>query len=446
MVKGGGVKDLVATLRAPGRVLTYLADREVSVGDYLYVPGTGHFHILNAAELARESAEWDSLPSGALPIPRLVSHASGQEFPLAAGEPTLAPEGVIRLNPYWTWKSTRPIRINTGSGGAAIGETLFGFPLLIHLDSSRFDFSQARGKGEDIRFARADGTPLPHEIESWDSSGKRADIWVRVDTLFADSVVGIQMHAGNPAASEGSAAASVFGPGMNYMGAWHLAAVPPGNDVYPELSGDGSTVIAGKGPLGSDASALTGGAVSLNGQDQYLFTDKRVQAPQTFSLSLWFRTDTRVGGKLLVFGDSLLPKESFNIDRFLWMSDDGKVNFGLFSVDLDKQILSSAQAYNDGAWHQVTGVVSATGSALYVDGGQVAARSDIRAGSLINYAGYWSLGHNVKTAEPWLLAPSGLFFQGSLDEARVETRVLSPDWVKMSYQMQRPGGGVVLFP
>lgn len=55
------------------------------------------------------------------------------------------------------------------------------------LNQSNFNFSEALGSGENIRFSKADGTHLYYQIERWDSLSGEAQVWVRVDTVYGNN-------------------------------------------------------------------------------------------------------------------------------------------------------------------------------------------------------------------------------------------------------------------
>ena len=101
------------------------------------------------------------------------------------------------------WKFSRRIYLNTSSTGADIAGMVTNFPVLLRLRANSFDFSQAKRDGGDIRFTSSSGIPLPYEIERWDSIGREAEEWVRVDTVQGnnDSQF-IIMYWGNPDAQE----------------------------------------------------------------------------------------------------------------------------------------------------------------------------------------------------------------------------------------------------
>jgi len=90
----------------------------------------------------------------------------------------------------WNYSMEVPLR------ELEISEAVKGFPLLIRLDGSNFDFTQARPDGGDIRFADQQGTRLSFEIESWNNDKQKAALWVRVPEVTAAGDNNITMYWG----------------------------------------------------------------------------------------------------------------------------------------------------------------------------------------------------------------------------------------------------------
>ena len=69
------------------------------------------------------------------------------------------------------WKHSGSIYIITTPEGANLPASALekNFPLLVRLNQEYFDFSQAKLRGEDIRFS-ANGKPLAYQIERWDAA------------------------------------------------------------------------------------------------------------------------------------------------------------------------------------------------------------------------------------------------------------------------------------
>jgi hypothetical protein len=81
------------------------------------------------------------------------------------------------------WRYARTITIDTTAAGANVPDDVENHPLAVLLEKSRFDFSQARADGADIRFFDAAGKALPHAIELWDRESGSAAIWVLLDVV-----------------------------------------------------------------------------------------------------------------------------------------------------------------------------------------------------------------------------------------------------------------------
>ncbi len=100
-----------------------------------------------------------------------------------------------------------------------LGLTKTGFPFLIMLQGNDplglhyIDFTLLNSGGGDLRFTKDDGqTLLTYGIEVWNSGGKTAKVWVRLDVLPANSSIDIFMYYRNPSAFPASdLAAALYG-------------------------------------------------------------------------------------------------------------------------------------------------------------------------------------------------------------------------------------------
>src|SRR5205085_2806673 len=84
--------------------------------------------------------------------------------------------------------------------------------------------------------------------------------------------------------------------------------------------------------------------------------------PQVFSVEAWFKTTSTSGGKIIGYGNNTTG-DSSNYDRHVYMTNDGKLVFGVYNNGV--YTVSSSAAYNDGAWHQVVGTLGAYGQAVW---------------------------------------------------------------------------------
>jgi|TARA_B100000678_G_scaffold204076_1_gene171859 hypothetical protein len=124
---------------------------------------------------------------------------------------------------YGDWKHSGSMYIVTDSAGANLPASAVekNFPLLIRLNKDYFDFSQAKPRGEDVRFS-SNGKPLAYQIERWDAEGGNADVWVRIPTIKGNDQQAIKMHWGKEKVSGESNGEQVFLTTEGFAGVWHL--------------------------------------------------------------------------------------------------------------------------------------------------------------------------------------------------------------------------------
>ncbi|MDO9457448.1 signal peptidase I [Nocardioides sp.] len=177
----------------------------------------------------------------------------------------------------------------------------------------------------------------------------------------------------------------------------------------------------------------TGSAVTLNGSSGYVSSGPLVAAvagPNTFTVSIWFKTTT-AGGKLIGFG-SARTGQSGQYDRHIYMTNSGALSFGVYTGAT--QTITSAGPYNDNAWHQAVASLSSAGMKFYIDGVAVpGSLPGVTTGE--NYSGWWRVGYDNVNA--WPSQPSNYFFTGTVDEAAVYTAALSDADIAAGYAAGR---------
>ncbi|HEX5219301.1 MAG TPA: LamG-like jellyroll fold domain-containing protein [Verrucomicrobiae bacterium] len=158
-------------------------------------------------------------------------------------------------------------------------------------------------------------------------------------------------------------------------------------------------------PLGDLPKALTaglpvpttnasfGGALQFNGTSNgFAYTYTPIAAPQTFTLSLWFRTTATQNGVLLNFGDSAQGPFA-DTDRKLSINSAGQVSFYVY--DSGGKTITSTNTFRDGQWHHVAATLSdLAGMRLYVDGNLVAQNPNVTFAYTYPAGGYWRIGQN----------------------------------------------------
>ncbi|WP_306206706.1 LamG-like jellyroll fold domain-containing protein [Actinoplanes sp. RD1] len=240
----------------------------------------------------------------------------------------------------------------------------------------------------------------------------------------------------------GNRSAWYAGPGQVAIPAYStctdaLAATPP--DGYWKLNETGSATAVDystktntgtyQGSYTQGVPGICGTSTYFDGSTAYVSTRNQVASPgpQVLSVETWFATTTTNGGKLVGFGDKQTGSSAL-YDRHLFMTKDGKINFGVTSplLGLARYSATSTKAYNDGIWHHAVGTLSGAGLKLYIDGG---AESITTTGTTAaqNYAGWWRLGGDSLAGWYPLLNGGSDYFAGQLSNAAVwNTYAMTP--------------------
>lgn len=199
-----------------------------------------------------------------------------------------------------------------------------------------------------------------------------------------------------------------------------------------DSSGNGRTGVYGASgkttTTNKPCSRDTGRAMTFDGSSGYLSSPAVTGgSPNTFSLSVWFRTTTSTGGKLIGFG-SAQTGQSPSYDRHVYMTDAGRISFGVYSNG--NKTISSSSAYNDGTWHLGVATMSTAGMRLYLDGKQAASDPSTTTGETDTTA-YVRVAFDNLTF--WENRPTSAYFSGTLDDAAFFTTALSAAQVQALY-------------
>ena len=204
---------------------------------------------------------------------------------------------------------------------------------------------------------------------------------------------------------------------------WRLGAA--GN--WPDYAG--AMDLANVGTVTSQAGAIIADsdpATGFSGSASFGASTAREDGPQTFTAEAWFKTTSTSGGKIVGFGDANTGSSS-NYDRHIYMQNDGRLTFGVYPGTV--RVITSATAYNDGAWHHVAASLSSAGMRLYVDGQLVAQRADTTSAQV--YSGAWRVGGDNLSS--WTNRPNSDFLAGTVDEVAIYPTALSLSQVRDHY-------------
>ncbi len=423
------------TLSLPGVIKVFLPDSVVAANGYVYIPGTTVISYISENTLF---AVLDSVPAGKYP-PIVYCVTNGTAAPrLISDSVTVAP-GDTTVVAYFAWKQSRKLYLNTTASGANVSGTVAGFPVLVRLTSGNFNFAQAKPAGEDIRFAKANGAPLPYEVEQWDAATMVADIWVKVDTVYGnDSSHYIMMLWGKTAGTVAnlSSNSAVFDTANGFQGVWHM------NQGTGQQVGDATANRYNGTPSDTAPVSMAG---EIGGAEHFDGVSSRVTMAGTagskldfaeygtYSVSAWVLADTvKISGNAQ--RQYIVQKGA--AEYTLQLNNSGNWDFSEEqSTDMWSFTATPATARQ---WTQVTGVRVGTKMYLYENGELLDSTVKSSAGQIRDPNVDLSIGSHSGT-QP------AQYFAGGVDEVRISSVALSPDWIRLCYMNQRPDDKLVLF-
>jgi hypothetical protein len=320
---------------------------------------------------------------------------------------------------YSLWSGSRDYSLNTGASGANVSATVTGFPVLVRLTSADSAvFSAAKAGGADIRFTKANGTRLQHQIERWDAVGRAAEIWVRADTIKANTAMQIlRMRWGNSAAADSSKGSAVFDTSNGFVGVWHME----GAANVADATGNALTAVANGAP-GSGAGRIGLGR-TFDGATQYFSVadNARLNFTEQITLSLWVNATSWTGSVRLL--QKSAPGDN-NAGQY-GLRDDSN-NMMALNLNGVHTANGTAASPATGEWHLVHVTFDGAATAQYQDGALVASGSN--AGPIATSTGDLQIARRPDATN---------YFNGAMDEVRVHKVARSEAWAKLEYENQK---------
>jgi uncharacterized repeat protein (TIGR01451 family) len=317
---------------------------------------------------------------------------------------------------WWDANWTRRVKLTFDNSAQA--ENLLNFPVLVMLNNSRIDYSQAQSAGQDIRFIDADGTTvLAHEIERWDAAGS-SYVWVRVSQIDgASNADYIWLYYGNASAPDGQNATGTWD--SNYRGVWHLSENATAGQTTPDLHIDStSNHNDGTQYQNFTAPGQIANGQGFDGVNDYIGRVNPTNMPNTnapMTLEVWaYYTSNPTGNRnlILVFQDpgsavQLGFRNGSSVMAWTW-GGNPLVTYPAFPTA--------------NAWHHYAYTYDGTTNRLYVDGVlRNTSTAALQAGTVTNVA--------INIDDRW-----NECFNGSIDEARVSGVARSADWIAAQWR------------
>jgi hypothetical protein len=373
--------------------------------------------------------EIPDLPQGVLDI--RISNPGMPSRPMEISHIRTVAGRATAVSSSASWPWSRRIYLNTAAAGVAAD--VEKFPLLVRLDSSNFDFTQATGPAPSFIFVKDDRSLLPHEIGSFNVQAKTADIWVALDTVYGNSTQQYITMSWNDS-PQGPPDIAVFDTAQGYCGVWHLDEA--GSATAGEFRD--ATLLGNNGAGGNGNAARTpsrvagmvGSAQMFDGGNDF------IQAPGNQNLNFAVQMTT----SFWFYYDSIQPYNARIISKD--MDWDIKIAAGRPQISIGGAYYSIETSFQMRAWNHVTVTLSGLSGtavpAIYINGRPGATFEntfpDSFAAASRNPAGDLFFGQ---------LGDDAFFMHGAIDEVWLQRSARNTDWILLAYENQRRGSVLV---
>jgi gliding motility-associated-like protein len=305
-------------------------------------------------------------------------------------------------------------------------DDLQNFPVLVKIinDNDLKSVSQggkvSSGLGYDLAFASSNGvTLLMHEVESYDSTTGSLAAWVRVTDLKATDTTTLFLYYGNPSIKTNPSTSATWS--SNFIGVWHM-----GNDL---------TDATGKGNNGTDnGTSVTGGTIgssrSFNGTSNFitLANESNFDVPTNgkLTISAWIYVNSYTGNVQFINKGT----NAWRLDRNGTTGTDPEMYHQYSGGGNYLQAINTG-GLATGGWHYLTATFDheVNNMVVYIDGdASQSSKNDPASSTMVQNDNQVRFGATAGTASN--------YFNGRLDEVRIQNVFRSSDWVKSEYQNQ----------
>ncbi len=304
--------------------------------------------------------------------------------------------------------------------GAGASEPLSGFPVLVKLYNGLgdgFRYSDMRADGADMAFTLEDGTPLPHDVDTWNPGGD-SYVWVRIPSLVNGLVFKLH-YGGSPRTSS---AQSVW---TGYTGVWHMNET----DASAAVADSSANGIAGTGGTNSIATAdgVFGGArgTRTSGRNKPIFSTPYSQSLDdvgtAFTVSGWIRA---AGAPDWAY---LFARKSSDSSNGWGLQFRGNANSAspTFYFNDSMTGIGSKFPLAENEWIKFDATYNSSNVAFYANGQLVGTGRNTEH----EYAEHGTLGLQIGG-----LAENGYgTFNGDMDEVRYSPGEKSAAWIAAEY-------------
>jgi hypothetical protein len=310
-------------------------------------------------------------------------------------------------DPWWnpSWNYRKEITVDH----TKVSSSLTDFPLLIRLTDTDLK-SKAQTDGDDLVFTTGSGTPLNHEIETYDSTTGALTAWVDIPSLSATQDTTLYLYYGNPSSGNQQDVEGTWD--SNYLTVHHLDETSGNLIDSTNHNNDGV-------PAGSPNRNVNGkidGADGFDGVDDH-FTLPRVYTSQTqFTMEAWIYAQS--GARYFIS-----QRSSTSQGVFIQLTS----NYLQYYING----ISDGKSISFNTWTHIVLTYDGSTATLYTNG---ASRTKTCAPPTWPSEGMY-LGDR---------SSGGRAFLGTIDEVRFSSTARSNGWVLTSYNNQNNPGSFCL--
>ena len=332
-----------------------------------------------------------------------------------------------------TFSKSKVFKFNTTASGANVSGDVTDFPLLLRFTDAAI-VDATRSAGQDIRFLDRDGvTWLPYQIERWDQTNNVGEIWVkvpRVDGNSAGDIITMYYdEVTDNAVPDGQCATCVFATASGSAGTWHLNET--GNstaDGYADATANAAHAQGANFSGGNEATAMIARGQTFasassrkitvkSGAESYFDITSAITVSAWINVTSW----TAAWQAIVTKGEGAW--------RLARNASNGTLNFHCVGLATNTNISGSTTLTTGGStWYHVAGVYDGSNLRMYLNGASDATAL-AATGSISTTNSNVLIGENE--------GATGRYFNGLMDEVRVESSARSADWIKLSYETQK---------
>lgn len=359
---------------------------------------------------------------------------------------------------YSTWTGVKTLTFN-----APINTAQRKFPFLVRLGSG--DAAAFTAGVNSLRFSKTDGGKLPYSVDTWDTAGKKAAVWVLMDQVNPGSN-SVRVHWGKTGAVSMSSPSSVFDTTNGYVSVWHMgnpigdtlgglrpnSATPGVNDAAPFYATTPVASMIQEGAIGK-ADSVRGQGKSASGDFFHLGAGAAYGSnfPNGLTMSLWIKP-TRYGGngnfnQFMTLGNRSAGGTcppcagAGNGTNSIWFGRVGNANNFIGTEALNGTTSGGRLDGPNGSaalnvWQHYTMTLDGTagsGQKLYRNGVLIAQKTNTAALQVV------ARNANFLARATWDDSTNA----GVYDETRVSNVIRSADWVALEYASQQPGAAPI---